>query len=388
MIKGKIRFVDLFAGIGGFHQAITNVFPDAECVWASEKDFVTARVYKENFGIDAYNDITKFDEREIPSFDLLCAGFPCQPFSKGGDQKGFDDIRGTLFFDIVRILRYHKPKYILLENVANLINHDEGNTYKVILKSLHELGYVLPENPIKISPDELGLPMQRPRVFLPGILTNKLKSINLILPEKRAKITNHISDDFKFDEEVKDKSYNISAYEKRIIKMWDQFYKGINKKTIGFPVWYDYFKYAAPPSHYPEWKQKFVEKNISLYRENKRFIDSWEKKYKNLNWVNNTHRKFEWQCGTDYNSIYDCLIQFRPSGVRVKRPTNFSTLVAMNHGQIVGWLLRRLTVNEVKQLQGFPVGFKLENTIPISMKQLGNAVNVKVVETIISQIVK
>jgi DNA (cytosine-5)-methyltransferase 1 len=223
---------------------------------------------------------------------------------------------------------------------------------------------------------------------LPGILTNKLKSINLILPEKRAKITNHISDDFKFDEEVKDKSYNISAYEKRIIKMWDQFYKGINKKTIGFPVWYDYFKYAAPPSHYPEWKQKFVEKNISLYRENKRFIDSWEKKYKNLNWVNNTHRKFEWQCGTDYNSIYDCLIQFRPSGVRVKRPTNFSTLVAMNHGQIVGWLLRRLTVNEVKQLQGFPVGFKLENTIPISMKQLGNAVNVKVVETIISQIVK
>jgi len=388
MIKEKIRFVDLFAGIGGFHQAITNVFPTAECVWASEKDFVTAQVYKDNFGIDAHNDITKFDERIIPNFNLLCAGFPCQPFSKGGDQKGFDDIRGTLFFDIVRILKYHKPKYILLENVANLINHDDGNTYRVILKSLKELGYAVPEKPIKISPDALGLPVQRPRVFLPGVLTEKTHSLKVVLPVDVAQVTNHISNNFKFDDVTKDKSYNITAYEKRILKMWDQFYKGIKIKTIGFPVWYDYFKYESPPSEYPVWKQKFVAKNIKLYQDNKRFIDSWEKKYDNLEWVINTHRKFEWQCGTDYNSIYDCLIQFRPSGVRVKRPTNFSTLVAMNHGQIVGWLLRRLTVNEVKTLQGFPAEFKLENTIPISMKQLGNAVNVKVVETIISQIVK
>ena len=197
MVKEKIRFVDLFAGIGGFHLAITNVFPNAECVWASEKDYVTAQVYEENFGVNAYNDITKFDEKQIPKFNLLCAGFPCQPFSKGGDQKGFDDIRGTLFFDIVRILKYHKPKYILLENVANLINHDDGNTYRVILKSLKELGYVLPENPIKISPDELGLPIQRPRVFLPGILTNKAKSINVVLPQKVTKIPNHISRNFK-----------------------------------------------------------------------------------------------------------------------------------------------------------------------------------------------
>ena len=92
MFNEHIRFVDLFAGIGGFHQAIKNIFPTSECVWASEIDAQTSAVYKENFNIDSYCDITQINEADIPEFDLLCAGFPCQPFSKGGSQKGFDDI--------------------------------------------------------------------------------------------------------------------------------------------------------------------------------------------------------------------------------------------------------------------------------------------------------
>jgi len=387
MKKSRIKFIDLFAGIGGFHLAVRKILPNSECVWACEKDPQTARIYKLNFGIEAHYDITKYDESQIPKFDLLCGGFPCQPFSKGGDQKGFADIRGTLFFDIIRIVKYHKPKYILLENVSNILSHDNGNTYKVITTSLKDLGYKLPEHPLKISPHDLGFPIQRNRVFILAVRENLPIPINIHVERRQKELKKiHLKNFFPFDTNINDKSVFLNDYEKKVLQMWDEFHIGIKQKTIGFPIWYDYFQWKEPIEHLPKWKQNFILKNKQLYIENKSFISKWQVKYNYLDWVNNTQKKFEWQCGSDYSSIFDCIIQFRPSGVRVKRPNNFSTLVAMNHTQIIGWLGRRLTLNEAKKLQGFDENYQLSENRALHMKQLGNAVNVNVVAEILKSL--
>lgn len=135
----KMKFIDLFAGIGGFRYALESL--GCECVFSSEWDKYCQESYKLNFNDTPYGDITKIDEKDIPSFDILCGGFPCQPFSVSGKQKGFSDTRGTLFFDIARIVAYHKPKVILLENVKNLKAHNDGATFEVISNTLNELNY-------------------------------------------------------------------------------------------------------------------------------------------------------------------------------------------------------------------------------------------------------
>ena len=122
----NFKFIDLFSGIGGFHQAMTEL--GGECVLASEINKYSIETYFENYGIDSNIDITKLKENDIPYHDVLCAGFPCQAFSKAGAQNGFEDTRGTLFFEIERILKHSRPKFIMLENVRNLVSHDHGKT--------------------------------------------------------------------------------------------------------------------------------------------------------------------------------------------------------------------------------------------------------------------
>ncbi len=155
-------YVDLFAGIGGFHLAMSSY--GAECVFASEWDNHASKVYEKNFGIKPYGDIMKIKENEIPEHDILCAGFPCQAFSISGKQRGFEDTRGTLFFDIARIVRYHRPKILFLENVKNLEKHDNGNTIKVIVHTLMDLGYQV--NYKVLNASDYGLPQNRERIFL------------------------------------------------------------------------------------------------------------------------------------------------------------------------------------------------------------------------------
>lgn len=380
----SFTFIDLFAGIGGFRLALQNL--GGKCVFTSEWDKEAQKTYQKNFGELPHDDITLSEVKNaIPNgFDALCAGFPCQAFSKGGYQKGFEDTRGTLFFDLCEIIEKHQPKYLFLENVANLISHDKGNTYKVILKNLDELGYFFPDEPIVISPDKFGIPILRPRVYIPcvrkDVADKKASKIKNFKAEIEKYFTNEVAPiDSILDTTKKDK---ISPYELKVLKMWDEFYKGIDLKVIGFPIWMEYFKHEGMLDEFPEWKAKFIQKNIDLYTRNKRFIDRWLAKHDNLEWCTKTHRKMEWQAGKDYKSIFDCLIQFRPSGVRVKRPNKFSTLVAMNHRQIIGKYKRRISINESKRLQSFPEKYELSNATAVAMKQLGNSVNVTVVEKI------
>lgn len=156
------KFIDLFAGIGGFHLAVSSY--GAECVFASEWDKYATNTYHKNFGIIPNGDITKIEVEDIPAHDILCGGFPCQAFSISGKQKGFEDTRGTLFFDIARIVQHHQPKVLFLENVKNLLKHDNGNTLKTIIKTLKELNYSVFYKVLNSS--QFGLPQNRERLYI------------------------------------------------------------------------------------------------------------------------------------------------------------------------------------------------------------------------------
>jgi DNA (cytosine-5)-methyltransferase 1 len=178
--QAPLRFVDLFAGIGGFHLAMHRL--GAKCVFAAEWDDAARKTYKANFeaispelfegeGKLFAGDITLVNKADIPDFDVLCAGFPCQPFSQAGHKLGFDDVRGTLFFDIAEILRVKKPQAFFLENVRHLLKHDDGKTFSTILRVLEELGYKTTFQIVKAS--DHGLPQHRPRIFIVGFLDHR-----------------------------------------------------------------------------------------------------------------------------------------------------------------------------------------------------------------------
>lgn len=198
--KEKPKFIDLFAGIGGFHIAFHNA--GAECVFISEWDNPAQKTYSHNFYkmspevFDSGNftgDITKTDPKKIPDFDILTGGFPCQPFSQAGFKKGFNETRGTLFFDIAKILKEKKPRAYFLENVRGLLNHDGGKTFETIKRVLtEELGYSFFHKIVKAS--DFGLPQHRPRLFMVGF---KDKNIDFKFPEPHNRLKYTMSDIFK-----------------------------------------------------------------------------------------------------------------------------------------------------------------------------------------------
>ena len=164
----KFKFIDLFSGIGGFHQAMVSF--GGECVLASDIDKSAIKVYLDNYGINSNVNVRDLADDMVPDHDVLCAGFPCQAFSKAGKQLGFlDQTRGTLFFEVARILKAKHPKFFILENVRNLVTHDDGNTYKIICETLKSLGYRIPSNPLILSPHQFGIPQVRERIYIPGI---------------------------------------------------------------------------------------------------------------------------------------------------------------------------------------------------------------------------
>lgn len=388
-MKKKFKFIDLFAGIGGFHQALSNL--GGECVFASEIDSFAIETYKQNYGVDSGINIRDVDVKDIPKHDVLCAGFPCQAFSKAGHQKGFEDeIRGTLFFEITRILKHHKTPYFILENVRNLTAHDNGNTWKVIKHSLKELGYIITEEPVIISPHQLGIPQIRERVVILGVHESLgVKEIKVELPYTEKDKINFLESGIIETEPV-DKKYFISEHEEKVLTCWDEFIKGIKEKVIGFPIWSDEFgkTYDYEGLGYPKWREEFIRKSRNLYENNKEFIDKWLIKWDYLKDFTMTEQKLEWQCGKDCSSVWDALIQFRPSGVRVKRPSVFPALVAMVQIPIIGKVKRRLTPREAARLQSFPDTFICNSNDHQAYKQFGNAVNVKVIEYMTEQLFK
>ena len=164
-----MTFIDLFAGIGGFRIALESL--GLECVYSCEKDLKTAKLYELNYGDNPLGDVTEINEKELPDFDVLCAGFPCQSFSVAGKQKGFEDTRGTMFFEICRILKEKQPEIVFLENVKNLSTHDKGKTMNVILNNLEELDYIVSWKVLNAK--DFGVPQNRERTIIVGMKNKK-----------------------------------------------------------------------------------------------------------------------------------------------------------------------------------------------------------------------
>ncbi len=381
-----MKYIELFSGIGAFTQSFENVTEKAECVFAADINVQCSELYKKNYNVESFRDITTVKVEEVPTHDFCFFSPPCQAFSKSGKQLGFNEARGTLIYDVFRIINHHKPKYILMENVRNLVSHDDGNTINVIMDALKDLGYRIPNKPIILSPHYFGIPQTRERAFLPGVYDPE--NIDSPLEYKFAPFKK--KNDCKM-EDIIDNSYNddeslfISKEETDLLNMWNEFYQGIDLKIIGFPVWVDFFKHKESLEDTPKWKKDIITKNIDLYTRNKKFIDGWLKKYKNLKEITPTQRKFEWQAGKNITSIWEGIIQFRPSGIRVKAPTTFPALVAIVQIPIVGKLRRRLSERECANLQSFNKDFICDENRYQAYKQFGNSINVKVMEELLKK---
>ena len=383
----KFTFIDLFCGIGGFHQALSEL--GGTCLYASDIDADCRKTYEKNYGIRPDGDITKIEAKDIPPHEVLCAGFPCQAFSKAGSRLGFKDkTKGTLFFDIMRIIDYHHPKYALLENVRNLASHDHGNTWRVIHDALDNAGYNVIDEPVIFSPHYIGIPQHRERVFIMcvrkdmGTLPPFYFNIN--------KIPSCSIDDILLkDGEIDDlEKYKLREDQIEWIDLWNEFIQNIKcEKLPGFPVWADSLcslednHLVKDWDNLPKWERNFIIKNNELWKNNKDFIEYWlPKAQKNQNFFG-AKAKLEWQAGeTDKPDLWENIMQIRPSGLRVKPGTYFPALVAITQTSIVGKKKRFLTPRECARLQSFPDTFQYDDKNAQAYKQFGNSINVELVK--------
>lgn len=200
-LLNNMTFIDLFAGLGGFRLALESL--GAKCVYSNEWDDPVRQVYANNFGNIPEGDITKVDENSIPAHDILCAGFPCQPFSISGKQKGFEDSRGTLFFDVARIVKVKRPKVIFMENVKNFATHNGGQTLKVVKNTIEELGYSFHQKVLNAV--DYGIPQKRERIYM--ICFRNDLNINSFSFPKSFALKRHVEDFLLADETMLEELY-------------------------------------------------------------------------------------------------------------------------------------------------------------------------------------
>lgn len=432
-----LTFVDICSGVGGFHQAIMRFIKQNDVQLglkmkanldaameakdlrsllhlAAEIDREPVKVYDNNYlkytNTTSQNDVTKLVvnsdlDFRLHDFIMLIAGFPCQPFSKAGSRKGFEDkTRGTIFFNIAEILKIridedNPVKFILLENVPNLVTNDNGNTYKVIVDTLHELGYVIPKDPLILSPHQFGTPQARKRMFIPGfhksVFQNEVPE-HLDLDIKTAckpgtfnQTSLHMSNVLGGDD-IREKL--VGPKKEALINFYDELIGLLKSEdpdiSIGFPVFIDWLNENPIGEDVKAWMLPHIKKNQAMYLKHKDILDVFLEKHKGyIAQMTPTDKKLEWQAGKEITSLKDTIIQFRTSGLRTKRPTEAPTLVAMVqlpiiHDMRVGGY-REITVREACRLQDFDEDFEPHEKEHLAYKQLGNSVNVKVVTKIL-----
>ncbi len=423
----SLRFIDLFSGLGGFHLALKKL--GHKCVFSSEVNEELVEIYERNFGLRPGGDIRSIHANNIPPHDILCAGFPCQPFSKAGEQLGTKcRLWGDLFSKhVLRIIKYHRPNFFIMENVANLEKHNGGKTWLLMKKQLEKEGYSVDTK--ILSPHKFNIPQIRERLFIVG---SQYGLKHFFWPnESKIQKPNIIS--------ILDKNppnaQPLNHQTKECLSVWQEFLSLSPKdeELPSFPIWtmefgatypyegYDSL-YEAPlkelksckgafghklnsyyyrhdilkhiPSYargvnniFPPWKQKFIYKNREYYSRNKKWIHPWISKIKKYP---QSLQKFEWNCKGEERDVKNYIIQFRASGVRIKRPITAPSLVAMTTTQvpIISWEERYMTPRECSRLQSMENLKYLPGTPTASYKALGNAVNAELVFKISKELLK
>lgn len=322
-IQKSFSFIDLFAGIGGIRMGVEKV--GGKCVFSSEIDEKAARVYEKNFNENPLGDVKQIDSAILPDFDMLCAGFPCQPFSISGKKKGFEDTRGTLFFDICRIINDKKPKVVLLENVKHLIHHDKGKTLKTIIESLKNLDYKVSYK--LLNAKDFGMPQNRERIIIIAS-KNILFNFNLLPFIKYEILEKYLDKNGNFEILNKDE---YTLLDKTRIQDSGLIFCGYRNKNI--------------------WKKGIRENTLHLSR---------------------VHRQ--------PNRIYSV------NGVHPTIPSQESSGRFFIYIPKMD-MVRKLTINECYRIMGFPDDFIKDESLAESYKQIGNSVCIPMIESITKEIV-
>lgn len=329
----SVKFIDLFAGIGGFHTAICKVLPDAQCVFACDIDEHARTTYQNNYNMLPHGDIKEVDVLSLPTFDMLCGGFPCQSFSvaQWKETKGFDDPRGTLFFELLKIVDAHKPKVVLLENVANLVRIDKGKAISKICDELVNRGYYVSYEVLNAK--DFGVPQNRERVYIVGSLLKQFDMSMLITKRSDIKLKDILDDNLPDNVWVSSDTYTL--IEEQHIKTQPK--SGL--KFIGYM-------------------------NGNLRK--KGVVDNTEH-------LSRVHKQINRIYSTD--GVHPTISASETSGRYYIYDSEQKKV-------------RKLTINECYKLMAFPSSFQKHRNNSKAYHQIGNSVCVKVVETVIEEIIR